>query len=97
LNKSELNIPAFSTSRAIMLETYYYIILTTSWATHALQVSAPPPPTHTYKFKRFGVLAFPIRNSPWRRFQVWRLHNYYIDYYQNHTKTSNNTKGAMPK
>jgi hypothetical protein len=39
----------------------------------------PPGPLPTYKFKRFGVSAFPIRNSLWRRFQVWRLHNYYID------------------
>jgi hypothetical protein len=41
-------------------------------------VSAPSPPTNN-KFKRFGVSAFPIRNSLWRWFQVWRLHNYYIE------------------
>ncbi len=43
-----------------------------------MQVSAPPPPpTHTHRGLVFQLL--PIRNSLWRRFQVWQQDNYYID------------------
>jgi hypothetical protein len=49
--------------------------------TRALQVSAPAPlPPHTLINLRGLVFQlFPIRNSLWRRFQVWRQDNYYID------------------
>ncbi len=67
----------------------------TSWATHALQVSPPPPPplinlrglVFQLSWQPWNPVLFGnIRNSLWRRCQIWWIHNYYIDCYSTATQ-----------
>ncbi len=66
--------------------THIYIVIVELPMPCKCQPAPPPaskdprPPHPAYTLKMFGVSAFPIRNSLWRQFQVWRLHNYYMDF-----------------
>ncbi len=68
---------------SLQCHTFSGILLFYRWGYPCLASVSPPPgspaPTHTYKFKRFGVSAFPDKKFPVEAVPYLRQDNYYID------------------